>query len=209
MYTSIAARLFKASVGGMFKSRAPDDGLLARVARRDKRALEALYDKYAAAAMGVAMRIVGERSAAEEIVQEAFWRVWNRASTYNAGRGQFGGWLFGIVHNLAIDELRRRKSHPLPASIDLEDDSVVDIPDIQVDVTEAAFQRVRGEQVRAALTALSETQRTVIDLAYFHGLTHQEIADKLGEPIGTIHTRARLALLKLREQLTPLHLDES
>ncbi len=208
MRTSLAARFVSAPVDGMFESGPPDEGLLTRVARRDKRALEVLYDKYASPALGLAMRILGERAVAEEIVQEAFWRVWKRASTYDAGRGQFAAWLFGIVHNLAIDELRRRKAHPNAASIDLEDESVVDIPDVQVDVAEAAFQQVNGEQVRSALRALSESQRAVIELSYFEGLTHQEIADRLGEPLGTIHTRARLALQKLREELSPLLLDE-
>lgn len=208
MSRSLAVRVETASVLAMSESRTPDDGLLKRVAGRDKRALEALYDKYASAALGLAMRMVGERAAAEELVQEAFWRVWKRAGTFDAGRGQFSAWLFGIVHNLAIDELRRRKAHPSPASIDLEDDGAVEIPDVDVDVAEAAFRQVDGEQVRSALRILPDSQRSVIELSYFDGLTHQEIADKLGEPIGTIHTRARLALQKLREELSPLLLDE-
>jgi RNA polymerase sigma-70 factor (ECF subfamily) len=192
----------------MFDPTAADDVLIARVAQRDKRALEALYDKHAKIALGLAVKILGEQSAAEEIVQEAFWRVWKRASTYNVGRGKFGAWLCGIVHNLAIDELRRRKSQAKSASIGWEDDTLTEIADIRADVAESAFQRVTGERVRAALVALPGSQRTVIELAYFDGLTHQEIADKLGEPVGTIHTRARLALQKLREELKHFYAED-
>jgi len=186
---------------------ATDAELMARVAARDKRALEDLYDRYAAAAMGLALRMLGERNAAEEIVQEAYWRVWKRSSTFELQRGQFPAWLFGIVHNLAIDELRRRKVRPNTVSTDADDEAVMDLPDPAMDVPETAFQSVTGEQVRWALGSLPDAQRNVIELAYFEGLTHQEIAARLNEPIGTIHTRARLGLLKLRELLLPLQLD--
>lgn len=184
-----------------------DAALMARVAQHDKRALELLYDMYAPSAMGLALKMLGERNTAEEIVQEAFWRVWKRASTFELQRGQFGAWLFGIVHNLAIDEMRRRRVRPNTVSTDAEDDSMLELPDHEVDVAESAFQRVTGEQVRVALRELPDAQRSVIELAYFEGLTHQEIASRLDEPIGTIHTRARLALQKLRETLAPLQLD--
>lgn len=184
-----------------------DAALMARVAQQDRRALEQLYDNYAAAAMGLALKMLGERNTAEEIVQEAFWRVWKRASTFELQRGQFTAWLFGIVHNLAIDELRRRRVRPNTVSTDAEDDSILELPDHAVDVAESAFQRVTGEQVRLALRELPDAQRSVIELAYFEGLTHQEIAARLDEPIGTIHTRARLALQKLRETLMPLQVD--
>lgn len=184
-----------------------DAALMARVAQQDRRALEQLYDKYAAAAMGLALKMLGERNTAEEIVQEAFWRVWKRASTFELQRGQFTAWLFGIVHNLAIDELRRRRVRPNTVSTDAEDDSILELPDHAVDVAESAFQRVTGEQVRLALRELPDAQRSVIELAYFEGMTHQEIAARLDEPIGTIHTRARLALQKLRETLMPLQID--
>lgn len=186
-----------------------DAELMARVAKRDKRALEELYDRYAGAAMGLALKMLGERNAAEEIVQEAFWRVWKRATTFELGRGQFTAWLFGIVHNLAIDEMRRRRVRPNTISTDAEEEAILELPDANMDVAEAAFQSVTGDQVRRALTTLPDAQRSVIELAYFEGLTHQEIATRLNEPIGTIHTRARLALQKLREILVPLQLDEA
>jgi RNA polymerase sigma-70 factor (ECF subfamily) len=159
--------------------------------------------------MGLALKMLGERNAAEEIVQEAYWRVWKRATTFELQRGQFTAWLFGIVHNLAIDEMRRRKVRPNTISTDAEEDAILELPDTGMDVAEAAFQSVTGEQVRMALKNLPDSQRSVIELAYFEGLTHQEIASKLNEPIGTVHTRARLALQKLRETLLPLQVDEA
>lgn len=186
-----------------------DAELMARVAGRDKRALELLYDRYAAAAMGLALRMTTERNTAEEIVQEAFWRVWKRAATFDLQRGQFSAWLFGIVHNLAIDEMRRRKVRPSTVSTDTEDDAILELPDEQTDVAETVLQAVTGEQVRLALDGLPAAQRSVIELAFFEGLTHQEIAAHLNEPIGTVHTRARLALQKLRETMLSLKPDEA
>ncbi len=199
---------FGSAANGRMSAKPLSDGdLMARVSKRDKRALEELYDRYSAAAMGLALKMLGERSAAEEIVQEAFWRVWKRATTFELGRGQFTAWLFGIVHNLAIDEMRRRRVRPQTISTDIEDDAILELPDHEVDVEEAAFASVTGEQVRLALNHLPDAQRDVIELAYFEGLTHQEIATRLDEPIGTIHTRARLALIKLRETCLLLRLD--
>lgn len=182
--------------------------LMARVVEGDRRALETLYDRSASSALGLALKILGERALAEEVVQEAFWRVWQRSSTFVAGRGQFNAWLLGIVHNLCIDELRRRRSRPVMASTDSEDDEILDLPDEAMDVAETAFQRVTGQQVRTAIQSLPEAQRQVIELAFYEGLTHQEIAERLTEPVGTVHTRARLALQKLRESLQSLHLDQ-
>lgn len=198
-----------AAPGRMSSKPLTDADLMTRVAARDKRALEELYDRYSAAALGLALKMLGERNTAEEIVQEAFWRVWRRATTFELGRGQFTAWLFGIVHNLAIDEMRRRRVRPNTISTDTEEDAILDLPDRNMDVAEAAFSSVTGEQVRLALKGLPDAQRNVIELAYFEGLTHQEIATRLNEPIGTIHTRARLALQKLRETLLPLQLDEA
>ena len=198
-----------AAPGPMSAKPLSDAELIARVSKSDKHALEELYDRYAAAAMGLALKMLGERNTAEEIVQEAFWRVWKRSATFELGRGQFTAWLFGIVHNLAIDEMRRRRVRPNTISTDTEEDAILELPDRTVDVAESAFQTVTGEQVRLALTGLPDAQRSVIELAYFEGLTHQEIAARLNEPIGTIHTRARLALQKLRESLLTLHLDEA
>ncbi len=200
---------WRAAVGRMGVETLSDAALIARVANRDKRALEALYDRYAASALGLALKMLGDRTLAEEIVQEAYWRVWKRAATFELERGQFTAWLFGIVHNLCIDEIRRRRARPATLSTDSEDVALLDLPDANMDVPEAVLQTVTGEQVRRALNSLPAAQRSVIELAYFEGMTHQEIAARLNEPIGTIHTRARLALQKLRETFVAIDLDKA
>ncbi len=178
-----------------------DEQLVARAANRDAAALERLYDRYASAVMGIALRIVGDRALAEEVVQETFWRAWRSAEAFVSGRGAFAGWLFGIARNLSIDYCRRRKARP--QVIEAGDDQPIDrVADPESDVAEAAWASIKHQQVHAALNELPIEQRRVIELAYFGGLTRQEIAATTGEPLGTIHTRARLALHKLREALS-------
>ncbi len=185
-----------------------DEQLMTLAATGDPAALETLYDRYASAVMGLALKIMGDRAIAEEVVQETFWRVWRNADSFHAGRGPFPGWLFGIARNLSIDLWRRRKTRPLPA-FEAGDEQQIDlIPDPETDVAELAWVTVKHQRVRAALTALPPAQRQVIEMAYFRGLTRQEIAKVLGEPLGTIHTRARLALQKLRESLQAQGFDD-
>ena len=179
-----------------------DEFLAARVARGDSAALEALYDRHAPAVLGVLLKVIGERAAAEDALQETFWRVWKSASTYESERGSFTGWVFRIARNLAIDAHRRMNVRPQalsnPDDIDALSDTTSD-PD--TDVVEQAQADFRNRQVRSALASLPSVQRQVIELAYFYGMTRQEIAEATGEALGTIHTRARLGLQKLREEL--------
>lgn len=185
-----------------------DEQLMTQVASGDTSALEALYDRYASGVMGLALKIVGDHALAEEVVQETFWRVWRSADTFRVQRGPFPGWLFGIARNLSIDLCRRRKVRPQPAFNNAEEDQIDRTPDPAADVAESAWTAVKHQQVRAALAALPSAQRQVIELAYFAGLTRQEIANMTGEPLGTIHTRARLALQKLYEALRGLGIEE-
>jgi RNA polymerase sigma-70 factor (ECF subfamily) len=178
-----------------------DEQLIVRAARGDTSAFESLYDRHAPAVMGLALKITAERAAAEELVQETFWRVWRNAATYQAQRGLFVGWLFGIARNLCIDWLRRRRVRPQVSATEAEAERIEEVPDPASNVAEATLLTLRHEQVRAALAGLPESQRQVIELSYFGGLTRQEIAQKTGEPLGTVHTRARLALQKLRDAL--------
>lgn len=191
-------------IGRMTYDHLTDAELMARVARRERDALEVLYDRHAAAALGFAMRILEDRAQCEEAVQEAFWRVWKRAGTYDARRAQFATWLFTIVHHLAIDELRRQRSRPARVELDRtgeDEDRLMELASDEPGVPEQAWANLQGEQVRAALAQLPEAQHTVVRMAYFEGLTHREIAARLGEPLGTVHTRARLALGRLKELL--------
>ena len=178
-----------------------DEQLVARTVRGDATAFEVLYDRYAPTVMGLALRIVGDRALAEEVVQETFWRMWQNAVSFQVQRGAFAGWLLGITRNLAIDLCRRRSVRP-QVLLDPADELTLErMPDQSADVAEAAWTAIKHRQVYAALTDLPTEQRRVIELAYFGGLTRQEIAAKTGEPLGTIHTRARLALKKLRAAL--------
>lgn len=178
-----------------------DEQLVARTARGDAAAFEMLYDRYASTAMGLALRIVADRALAEDVVQETFWRVWRNAASFQGQRGSFAGWLLGITRNLAIDLCRRRKVRPQASINPADETSIETLPDPAVDVAESAWTAIKQQQVQAALHDLPPDQRRVIELAYFGGLTRQEIAAKTGEPLGTIHTRARLALKKLRAAL--------
>jgi RNA polymerase sigma-70 factor (ECF subfamily) len=184
-----------------------DEQLMAQVMTGEAAALETLYDRYSPAVMGLALRITGDQALAEEAVQETFWRIWRRATTYQAERGAFSSWLFGIARNLCLDLLRRRRARPQPLLTDDDERRVEQAPDQQVDVAEAAWTSLQYQQVRVALEGLPAPQRQVIELAYFRGLTRQEIARATGEPLGTIHTRARLGLQKLRELLQPLSIE--
>jgi len=178
-----------------------DQALLARVADGDSRALDALYDRYARVVYGVALRILGEAELAEDVVQETFWRVWRRARTFQAGRGKVAAWIFGIAHNLSVDELRRQRSRPSPV-YDTDATPVLrDRVDSSMDVVADALEQERGRLINTALQNISPDQREAIELAYFGGLSQSEIAERLQSPIGTIKTRIRLGLRKLRDLL--------
>lgn len=178
-----------------------DEQLIVRAAGGEASAFETLYDRHAAAVMGLALKITGERAAAEELVQETFWRVWRNAASYQAQRGLFVGWMFGIARNLCIDLLRRRRVRPQISETEAAAERIDELPDPAINIAEATLMTLQHEQVRAALSLLPELQKQVIELSYFSGLTRQEIAQKIGEPLGTVHTRARLALQKLRASL--------
>src|SRR5262245_35776162 len=179
-----------------------DEALLARVAAGDTRALETLYDRYSGVVYGTALRILGAAELAEEVVQETFWRVWRRSGTFQPGRGQASSWILGIAHNLAIDELRRQRARPNPV-YDEEDRPVLrDLEDSRMDVASAALEEEQRRLISAALDQIPAEQREAIELAYFGGLSQSEIAARLHNPLGTVKTRIRLGLQKLRDILT-------
>ena len=179
-----------------------DETLAAQVAQGDSAALEALYDRYASTVLGVALKVIGDQGVAEDVLQETFWRVWRSAATFQSQRGSFTSWLFRIARNLAIDAYRRSNVRPQAMTGAEDSESVLDqTPDPDTDVAEQAQALLKNRQVHNALTSLPQVQRQVIELAYFYGMTRQEIAEATGEALGTIHTRARLGLQKLREEL--------
>jgi RNA polymerase sigma-70 factor (ECF subfamily) len=135
-------------------------------------------------------------------LQETFWRVWKSAESYQSERGTFTSWLFRIARNLAIDAYRRRNVRPQAVSTPEGSDPILEgVPDPDMDVAEQAQAILQNRQIRKALATLPQGQRQVIEMAYFYGMTRQEIAAATGEALGTIHTRARLGLEKLRAEL--------
>ncbi|MFV9503934.1 MAG: RNA polymerase sigma factor [Oscillochloridaceae bacterium umkhey_bin13] len=173
-----------------------DEALVSLVARGHAEALEQLYARYSRVVYGLALRILRNTDLAEEMVQETFWRVWRRASTFQTSNGQFAPWLFGIARNLCIDELRRRQSRPQSASN--EDEFWLSLPDPQPTIDEQTWEAERRRLISQALGELPADQRQVIELAYFGGLSQREIANQLDNPLGTVKTRVRLALQKLK-----------
>jgi RNA polymerase sigma-70 factor (ECF subfamily) len=185
-------------------SRKLDDTLLQRITQGDGEALAELYDRYAGQVLGLCVRILNERQLAEDVLQEVFVRVWERAHTFEASRGSGAAWLMGITRNMCIDQLRRMRARPQAAEDSAEGDSLPfeeSLPDPESDVPERATLNERAALVRRALAALNPEQRQVIELSFFQGLTRREIAKQLRWPEGTVHTRARLALQNLRQQL--------
>jgi RNA polymerase sigma-70 factor (ECF subfamily) len=183
-----------------------DEQLIQSVAQHDRRAFELLYDRYAPAVFGLTLKTLGDREVAEEAVQEIFWRVWQRAGSFDENR-LFAPWLFGIAHNYCIDELRRRRSRPQSVYENDTHPVLSIIPDSQ-DVGDTAIQSERRRIVADALQQLPKEQRQALELAYFGGLTQQEVAARLGNPLGTIKTRMRLGLQKLRHILQGQNLLE-
>jgi RNA polymerase sigma-70 factor, ECF subfamily len=172
------------------KKVSPDDTLVSAIRARDEQAMAQLYDRYSPLVYSIALRVLGETGAAEDILQEIFIRLWHNPETFNASRGSLPAWLAVITRNRAIDSLRKRHS-----KTDLEDVKVSVEPDL---ASEVERSRVL-EKIRSALGSMPQSQRSALELAFFEGLTHTEIAEKSGEPLGTIKTRIRSGLLLLRK----------
>ena len=179
-----------------------DQELLRLITEERKEALEALYDRYAGPVFSLAMHILRDPGAAEEVSQDAFFNVWRRASSYRPDRGNVRAWLFSIVHHRTIDEVRRRRRRA--QNVVLYDVDLINQPDENTpDPASYATLQFQREKIKTALSDLRPEQRDVVMLAYYGGLTHSEIAERLQQPLGTVKTRMRLALKKLREILGP------
>lgn len=157
--------------------------------------MTALYDRYARLVFSLSLRILNDRPLAEEAVQEVFVKVWKRAKDYDAARGKFSSWLSGIAHNHAIDELRRRRIRPSASD---DEDAMAKIMSDAPAPLDLAMQSLEHRRIVDALNAIPADQRKPIEMAYFEGYTQQEISDRLREPLGTIKTRMRLGMQKLR-----------
>jgi RNA polymerase sigma-70 factor (ECF subfamily) len=174
-----------------------DREVLAWVAAGRLEALEELYDRYRTMAYSIALRITADPTAAEDVVQDAFLGAWRNAARYAEGRGSVKTWLLAIVHHRAVDAVRRRRpTTDLPERDEVPPSSLT-IPDVWAEVA----GRLDREEVRAALGSISDVQREALELAYFGGLTQQEIAARTGTPLGTVKSRMRLGLLAMRQGL--------
>jgi RNA polymerase sigma-70 factor, ECF subfamily len=183
-----------------------DEDLMRLVRAGDARAFEVLYERHSAAAFSLAYRMCGTRSAAEDVTQEAFLAAWRSGARYDRARGSVRTWLLGIVHNRAIDSLRRGAVHDRRRSGDEEAAERLEAPD-RTDVD--ALRRDEARALRSLIDELPDEQGRVIELAYFGGFTHREIAEMLDAPIGTIKGRMRLGLEKMRAGLEGLGMGEA
>jgi len=174
--------------------------LLERIAGRDAHALADLYDRYAGVSLALAGRILGDRSEAEDVLQIVFTRVWQDAGRYDPSKGSATAWLLSWIRNGAIDRLRRREASHRAALHTADAAGAAAIPDDDV-ALDASQER---EKLARAVAGLPADQRQVIELAYFEGLTQTQIAQKLGEPVGTAKTRMRLGMNKWRQALPVL-----
>jgi RNA polymerase sigma-70 factor, ECF subfamily len=184
---------------------ATDEQIMEGVRAGDGRAIAALYDRYNALVYSLGLRMLNDREGAEELVQEVFLRAWRQAATYQPSLGRLSTWLLGIARNLAVDELRRRGARPQRAGGDSEEQMATLATPQSDDPAEQASVAARREEIRRALDALPPAQRQVIEMAYYGGLTQSEIAERLGDPLGTVKTRMRLGTQKLRELLQEMN----
>jgi RNA polymerase sigma-70 factor (ECF subfamily) len=185
-------------------SPAADRELVARAATGDERAMSDLYDRYGTVLYAVAYRVVGQRADAEEVVVEAFTQAWRDASRFEAARGSVAAWLTMIARSRALDLVRARgRRDKLAASAALSGLDAGPAPSAGENPADRAEDDERRRMVRQAIEALSPPQRQAIELAFFEGLSQSEIAARLNEPLGTVKTRVRLGMQKLRESLRP------
>jgi RNA polymerase sigma-70 factor (ECF subfamily) len=170
-----------------------DMGLLTRIQSGDQEAMSALFDRYGTMVYSVALRVLKDAGEAEDVMQEIFVQVWKNPGAFVSGKGSLGGWLVVVARNRSIDMIRRRRPteqvelFALPSSTNL--------------AREAERNSLLGK-IRGVMVSLPEEQRKSVELAFFEGLSHSEIAEKTGDPLGTVKTRIRLALTTIRKALT-------
>ena len=175
-----------------------DEDLMQLVRTGDSAAFEVVYERHATAAFSLAYRMVGKRNAAEDVVQEAFLSLWRSGARYDRARGSVRTWVLGIVHNRAIDALRRSIVHDRRRA---SDEGIEERFEARERTEVEAARNAEAQEVHAALRSLPDEQCKVIELAYFGGFSQSEIADMLDTPIGTVKGRMRLGLDKMRGQL--------
>ena len=179
------------------RSTQDDSELVARMQRRDPQALGELYDRYGRVAYALILRVVRDTGIAEDLVQETFLRVWNRVHGFDAQKGSIGPWLLAVARNRAIDYLRSAGGRERNA-VEYEE---IEHPSLFCDMEKDIISSDKARIVKSAIEKLSPNQRQVIELAYFEGLSQTEMAERMGQPLGTVKTWVRTALKNLRDEL--------
>ena len=177
-------------------TRSSDGDLLDRVRSGDAESLEALYDRYSRYVHGLALRMLGTREEADEVTQDVFWLLWKGRIRYDPDRGRFSTWLFAITRNRCIDRLRAERRRPLTRPLEIDSDSA-----LEKSPEEDAYVDERRRIVLEALKRLPPEQQRAVELCFFQGMTHREVASHLGEPLGTIKSRIRMGMAKLKQSL--------
>ena len=188
------------SYSGENGSNADDVALMRRIVEADETALGALYDRWVRSLYSLVLHLLKDPDEAEDVVEETFWQAWRKANSYEPSKGAVSTWLLTIGRRKALDRLRSRKRSKEEAISD--DRTFADLPSNAPDPAIDAEGAELREHVRAALSELPDEQREVLELGYFSGLSQSEIADATGQPLGTVKTRMRLAMQKLREPLS-------
>lgn len=168
-----------------------DMRLVARIRAGDQQAMSELYDRYGKVVYAVALRVLQDAGGAEDILQDVFLQLWRNPDAFDASRGSLAAWLAVISRHRSIDRLRKRRPET-----DIEDCVIAGGPDLR----DESEHKLMIEKVRGVLAEMSPDQRSVLELAFFQGLTHTEIAKKTGEPLGTVKTRIRSGLQQLRNK---------
>jgi RNA polymerase sigma-70 factor (ECF subfamily) len=179
--------------------RHPEDADMARrLKNRDPDVVGEIYDRYGRIAYTLILRIVRDQAVAEDLVQESFLRVWNRAQAFDAERGALGPWILTVARNQALDYIRSVQGRVWSGMVSADNEH----PSLFRDCEGNMLDGIRLDQIRLALAKLTDQQRTVIELAYFEGLSHSEMAEKMSQPLGTVKTWIRAALKTLRDELS-------
>lgn len=188
------------SYSGETRSNADDVALIRRMVEADETALGALYDHWVRSLYSLVLHLLKDPDEAEDVVEETFWQAWRKASSYEPSKGAVSTWLLTIGRRKALDRIRSKKRHkedPIG-----HDRAFADLPSSAPDPSQDTEGSELREHVRAALKELPSEQREVLEMGYFNGMSQTEIADATGQPLGTIKTRMRLAMQKLREPLS-------
>lgn len=189
------ARLVKEHKSSERDSQRSDEELIRLTAQNESWALAEIYDRYSRLVFSLAIKTLNDRPSAEEVVQEVFTKVWRYATDFDPQRGTVSSWLVGIAHHQCIDELRRRRIRPIAA----EQTRVESLAADSSEPFDPAVQSVQHAEISSALEQIPTEQRLVIELAFYEGLTQQQIAARLKLPLGTVKSRIRLGMLKLKE----------